>query len=407
MGFVRMYLGILADGMERMITTMKLPWKLPLVVGGRAKPASADTLAAYRRDPARLADEVRSYAAAGCGIVRAPTAGANRILLEKDGLGGEVQAINTELVAAVKQAAGGSLTAGCLGPTGLQAEPHGDTPVTALIAVYAEQAKALRDAGCEVLLCEGMTSLNEARAALLAARETRLPVIVILRVDRQGETATGTRLLPAVITLQALGAAAVGIEADAPAEEAAEWIEEALDYAAVPLAAFSSAAPGETQEAYLERMHTLLDAGTAIVGGTEVSAAALEALCRLADEHAIVAAPEIDTDAAAGEHEAFFLGEDLSCSEPLVCDSCLEDALIEAEEEYNAARVELAVPEDIPRLLEASQVCRLPIVITTDRALLLDEALLRYPGRLLVDSLGGIERTLIDDIAAQYGAVVF
>ena len=105
---------------------------------------------------------------AGCGIVRAPTAGANRILLEKDGLGGEVQAINTELVAAVKQAAGGSLTAGCLGPTGLQAEPHGDTPVTALIAVYAEQAKALRDAGCEVLLCEGMTSLNEARAALLA-----------------------------------------------------------------------------------------------------------------------------------------------------------------------------------------------------------------------------------------------
>ena len=80
---------------------------------------------------------------------------------------------------------------------------------------------------------------------------------------------------------------------------------------------------------------------------------------------------------------------------------------MEAEDEYNAARVELAVPEDIPRLLEASQVCRLPIVITTDRALLLDEALLRYPGRLLVDSLGGIERTLIDDIAAQYGAVVF
>lgn len=390
-----------------MVTTMKLPWKLPLVVGGSAKPASAEGMTAYRRDPARLADEVRLYAAAGCGIVRVPTAGANRILLEKDGLGGEVQAINAQLTAVVRQAAESGLTAGCLGPTGLRAEPYGDTPVTALIAVYAEQAKALRDAGCDMLLCEGMTSLNEARAALLAARETRLPVIVTLRVDDQGETATGARLLPAVITLQALGAAAVGIETDAPAGEAAEWIEEALDYAAVPLAVLSSAAPEETQEAYLERMHALLDAGTAIVGGAVVSAQTLEALCRLADEHAIVAAPEIDTDAAAGEREAFFLGEDISCSEPLVCDSSLEDALIEAEEEYNAARVELAVPEDIPRLLEASQVCRLPIVITTDRALLLDEALLRYPGRLLVDSLGGIERTLIDDIAAQYGAVVF
>lgn len=148
---------------------MKLPWKLPLVVGGSAKPASAEGMTAYRRDPARLADEVRLYAAAGCGIVRVPTAGANRILLEKDGLGGEVQAINAQLTAVVRQAAESGLTAGCLGPTGLRAEPYGDTPVTALIAVYAEQAKALRDAGCDMLLCEGMTSLNEARAALLAA----------------------------------------------------------------------------------------------------------------------------------------------------------------------------------------------------------------------------------------------
>ena len=38
---------------------MKLPWKLPLVVGGSAKPASAEGMTAYRRDPARLADEVR------------------------------------------------------------------------------------------------------------------------------------------------------------------------------------------------------------------------------------------------------------------------------------------------------------------------------------------------------------
>ena len=112
--------------------------------------------------------------------------------------------------------------------------------------ILGTMARLGEQAGCDMLLCEGMTSLNEARAALLAARETRLPVIVTLRVDDQGETATGARLLPTVITLQALGAAAVGIETDAPAGEAAEWIEEALDYAAVPLAVLSSAAPEET-----------------------------------------------------------------------------------------------------------------------------------------------------------------
>ena len=61
----------------------------------------------------------------------------------------------------------------------------------------------------------------------------------------------------------------------------------------------------------------------------------------------------------------------------------------------------------IPVLLEAAPVCRLPVALYTDEAVVLDAALLQYPGRLLVDSLCEMERPLLEDIAAHYGAIVF
>ena len=43
----------------------------------------------------------------------------------------------------------------------------------------------MQDAGVDMLVCETMTSLTEARAALIAARNTGLPVIVTLTVDKE------------------------------------------------------------------------------------------------------------------------------------------------------------------------------------------------------------------------------
>lgn len=141
------------------------------------------------------------------------------------------------------QPAGGSgcKIAGNLSPTGRRLEPYGeeDEPVLSMeeaVAIFEEQAIALKEAGADLLLVETMTSLNEARAALLAARSTGLPVFVTMAVDEEGRTLSGACLLPCVITLQALGAAAVGVNCcSIPA--AREQLEEALPYAQVPLIA--------------------------------------------------------------------------------------------------------------------------------------------------------------------------
>lgn len=158
---------------------------------------------------------------------------------------------------------------------------------------------------------------------------------------------SGSPLLPCLITLQALGAAGVGLNCSTGLTGMDEWIGAVLPHAAVPLIAKPNAmmkdAVGFDQnldpDAFAQGMEILMDAGASIVGGCcGTTPAHLAALRRVADRHPTVAPPEIDVDAAAGERSAFFLTDDLEPSPLIDCDSNLPDALIEAEDDYNVAR---------------------------------------------------------------------
>lgn len=405
---------------------MELSWNLPLLLDGATgtglmaagMPADACVEQWILEHPAVLTDLQKAYAAAGCHVVYAPTFGANRAALGRHGLADKVQEMNTRLVELTRRAVQDApcLVAGDLSPTGLLTEPYGDTRFDELVTIYKEQVNVLAQAGVDLFVCETMTSLTDARAALLAARTAGKPVLVTLTVDGQGRTMSGSPLLPCLITLQALGAAAVGLNCSTGLTGMADWFADVLPHAAVPLIAKPNAmmkdAVGFDQnldpEAFAQGMEALMDAGVSIVGGCcGTTPAHLAALRRVVDRHPTVAPPEIDVDAAAGERSPFFLTDDLEPSPPIDCDSNLPDALIEAEDDYNVARVRISAEEDIPELLSCAAVCQLPTAIYTDSALLLDRILQCYPGRLLVDSVCEIERPLLEDIAAQYGAIVF
>ena len=381
---------------------MELPWKLPLLLDGATgtglmaagMPADACVEQWVLEHPAVLAELQKAYADAGCDVVYASTFGANRASLSRHDLAGDMRDMNLRLVELTRRAVQGTrcLVAGDLSPTGLLVEPYGDARFEELVAIYKEQVDVLAEAGVDLFVCETMTSLTDARAALLAARTAGKPVFVTLTVDGHGRTMSGSPLLPCVITLQALGAAAVPLITKPNAmKKDAVGFDQNLD-----------------PEAFAEGMKILMDAGASIVGGCcGTTPAHLAALRRVVDQHPTVAPQEIDIDAAAGERSAFFLTDDLEPSPPIDCDSNLADELIEAEDEYNVARVRIAAEEDIPELLTSASVCHLPTAIYTDSAVLLDRVLQCYPGRLLVDSVCEIERPLLEDIAAQYGAIVF
>lgn len=66
-------------------------------------------------------------------------------------------------------------------------------PFEELVSVYKEQITCLDKAGVDLLVVETMMSLQECRAAVIAAKEvTTLPIMVTLSFNEDGRTLFGT-----------------------------------------------------------------------------------------------------------------------------------------------------------------------------------------------------------------------
>jgi homocysteine S-methyltransferase len=86
--------------------------------------------------------------------------------------------------------------AGSVGPLGIRLEPLGPTSLQEARKAFREQIAALAEGGVDLLMVETMSDPNEARQALLAAREVcSLPVVVQMTVQEDGSTPIGA--LPA------------------------------------------------------------------------------------------------------------------------------------------------------------------------------------------------------------------
>ena len=98
--------------------------------------------------------------------------------------------MNKNLVAISKEAADGkAYVAGDITMTGEQLAPMGTLDFEELVDIYKEQITYLVEAGVDLLVVETMLSLQESRAALIAAKETcDLPVMVTLTFNEDGKT---------------------------------------------------------------------------------------------------------------------------------------------------------------------------------------------------------------------------
>ncbi|MBM7556657.1 homocysteine S-methyltransferase family protein [Halanaerobacter jeridensis] len=154
----------------------------------------------------------QSYVEAGSDIIQTNTFGGTRIKLNEYDLGNQVKEINTQAVKLAQGAAKeDTLVAASMGPTGKLIEPMGDFPFQAAYTAFAEQAQILEAAGVDLINIETMTDLQEARAALIAVKETTdLPVICHLTYEDSLKTMTGTDPVTAIEVLDAIGADVIG-----------------------------------------------------------------------------------------------------------------------------------------------------------------------------------------------------
>lgn len=239
------------------------------------QPGSLPELVALH-DPDLLTGIHRRYIDVGAEIVYANTFGANRRKLTAHGV--TVEAVVTAAVSAAKKACAGTNAKVALdiGPLGELLAPLGTLPFEAAVDMFAEMVCAGVNAGADCIAIETMTDLQEARAALIAAKEhSTLPVLVTMSFDANGRTFTGCTADCMSATLTGLGADAIGVNCSLGPAQLLPILRDIcrnthLPVVAKPNAGLPDPVDGHydlSPEAFAEAMAEAVAAGVSVVGG--------------------------------------------------------------------------------------------------------------------------------------------
>lgn len=389
----------------------------------------------------------RSYYEAGSHLVLAPTFTANRIKLAEYGLEDQIVSINRELVAISKSVASEEdYVAADISMTGVSLAPVGNYDFEDLIQVYREQVKILAECGVDVFLVETMMSLQECRAAVIAIKEvTDIPVMVTLTFEADGRTLYGTDAKTAAIVLSKMGVAAVGVNCSVGPDRMVSVVKDMASVTDIPIIAKPNAglpaldAKGNTvydmdADTFSKNMTMLVDAGASILGGC----------CGTTPEY-IEKTAKILKDYSPKTHIRKTGGRRYLTSERQTLEFSLEDpvhiigerinptgkkafqesirsndfeivrSFAEEQEAHGASILDVnmgmnGIDEEacmLQALDEVSMVSNLPLSLDTSHVSVMEQALRKYPGRALVNSVSlepGKAEALLP-LVKKYGAM--
>ncbi len=222
----------------------------------------------------------RQYVQAGAEVLETNTFGANPVKLAKHGLEGQTEELNLRAARLAREAAGSAVyVLGAVGPLGIRLEPWGPTSVAEARAHFVRQIRALLEGGVDGIILETFGDLQEAHAAMQAAREVRrdVPLFVQMTVDTDGQTLYGTP--PEVFgpQLDGWGADAIGVNCSVGAHAMLGVLERLRKVTAKPLTVQPNAGSPRQVDGrtlylctpdYLEKFaRRFLEAGARLLGG--------------------------------------------------------------------------------------------------------------------------------------------
>jgi len=167
-------------------------------------------------NPSAVAEIHREYIEAGAQLIITNTFGANRFKLAKHGLQDDVVEINKASVDLAKRVVAASfkdvLVAGDVGPLGVRIAPFGRVQPEEAREAFAEQIRALADAGVDAIVIETFSDLYEIREAINAAKQTcKLPIVASVTFTRDDRTLLGDEPMKVARTLRDAGADVIGV----------------------------------------------------------------------------------------------------------------------------------------------------------------------------------------------------
>ncbi|RKX93457.1 MAG: methionine synthase [Spirochaetes bacterium] len=161
--------------------------------------------------PEKVLEIARSYINAGSNLIETNTFGGNRYKLEYYGLGDQIFELNKTGAEISRKAAGDdNWVMASIGPTG-KMTVMGDVTEKDFYRVFKEQSVALAAGGADAIIVETMSAIDEAVAAVKAAKEnTALEVICTFTFEPtvQGEYRTMMGVSPAEASIAAVNAGA-------------------------------------------------------------------------------------------------------------------------------------------------------------------------------------------------------
>lgn len=389
----------------------------------------------------------KAYVKSGSDIVLAPTFGLNRLKLKNYGMEDKVCEMNHILVALSRKAVEGSktLVAGDLSMTGKQLKPYGNLDFEELVSVYKEQVVALCDAGVDLIVIETMTSLQEARAALLAVREVSpsIPVICSISYEENGLTMYGSSPEVVAVTLTSLGASCIGVNCSLGPKALSSIVRKLRTHTNLPIMAKPNAGlphlneQNETvyslsPESFAEEMLDLCEAGATLLGGCcGTTPEHIEALYKKTKNLCIKPYEETASCFLASERSVlsleegkrfYLVGERINPTGKKALQAELREGKLNlvlnyaSEQEENKADILdinmglSDIDEDVMMqrvISEVNMQSALPLSIDSSSPSVIEHALRTYPGRALVNSVS-LEKNKFENllpIVAKYGAM--
>ena len=388
--------------------------------------------------PDWLLDIHRAYAEAGSQILCANTFGTNREKLKRTGRTVE-EVIPPSIAIAKEAAAGRALVALDLGPVGQLLEPTGTLDFETAVNIFAQQVRCAVSAGADLVMIETMTDLQECRAALLAVKEnSTLPVLVSMTYEERGRTFLGHAPACAALTLEGMGADAIGINCSLGPREMPALVEELTRWTTLPVSVKPNAGlpdPGGagydiTADQFAAAMAELTGLGVKCYGGCcGTTPEYIAKLCKALEGRTIREVPRTVPAAVCSPVCAVpidrvrVIGERINptgkkrMKEALLRDD-VDFMLSQALEQVQAGADILDVNVGLPEIDEAGMMVKVvkalqgvtdaPLQLDSTRPEVLEKALRVCCGKAIVNSVNGDEETLdaILPLVKKYGAAV-
>lgn len=327
-----------------------------------------------------------------------------------------------------------------IGPLGKLLKPLGDLSFNDAVSIFKKTIEY--GAGLvDIILIETMNDIYEAKAAVLAAKETTdKPIILTCAFDGTGKLLTGADPKTVVAVAEGLGVSAVGVNCSLGPRELLGVVSEICEYASVPVVVSPNAGIPRSEhgktvfdvlpDEFSDEMVKMAELGARVLGGccgttpmhilkTRKKTEGMTPVPLTDKEHTIITSY---THSVIFDKRPILIGERINPTGKSKfkqalrdhnIDYILQEGLTQQEKKADVLDVNVGLPEiDEPSMMEEvvfelQAVTDLPLQIDTTDVSAMERALRHYNGKAMINSVNGKESEMekIFPLVKKYGGL--